>query len=329
MKSFVYSSRILSVFNLLKRVGFVVLFCGVSEAEARTWVVALDGNGDFLSVQEACSAAVAGDSVFVHNGIYEYLGDLTVRSGVVVYPETHGQVTIGDPLTAPNGVILYLEGSAEIIGLVIEGDPFATVQNLVVVNGGPAIIENCQFIHYRAGSQLELWCNGQPARIRNCSFSIPFGSFVVNRDSTNIYMPYNYYGGLTDTAFIHGGIHDGQTPPYTEGLVYISPVLDTFQWLPVGREIPPSLLPIDHTLIRVYPNPFNSTLSISLTIPPHQETTLGLYDLLGQEVDVVYRGRLSSSTISYVAPAALSSGVYFLRAASGERSVLVKVVLLK
>ena len=217
-------SRILSVFNLLKRVGFAVLVLGGSNGECRTWIVSLDGSGDFDSVQEACSAAVAGDSVFVHNGIYEYLGDLTVRSGVVVYPETHGQVTIGDPLTAPSGVILNLEGSAEIIGLVIEGDPFATVQNLVVVNGGPAIIENCQFIHYRAGNQLELWCNGQPPRIRNCSFSVPFGRFVVNRDSTTINMPYNYFGGLTDTVFIHGGIRDGQSPPYTDGMVYISPV---------------------------------------------------------------------------------------------------------
>ena len=81
--------------------------------------------------------------------------------------------------------------------------------------------------------------------------------------------------------------------------------------------------------LTTYPNPFNSTLSISLDVPLHQEVTVSLYDLLGREVDVVYRGRLSSNTISYVAPAALSSGVYFLRAVSGERSVLGKVVLLK
>jgi len=81
--------------------------------------------------------------------------------------------------------------------------------------------------------------------------------------------------------------------------------------------------------LSAFPNPFNSTLSISLDVPLHQDVTLGLYDLLGREVDEVYRGRLSSSTISYVAPAALSSGVYFLRAESGKRSVLVKVALVK
>ncbi len=81
--------------------------------------------------------------------------------------------------------------------------------------------------------------------------------------------------------------------------------------------------------ISAYPNPFNSTLSILLDVPLHQDVTLLLYDLLGREVDVVYRGKLSSQTISYVAPAALASGVYFLRAASGDESELVKLVLLK
>ncbi|MBL0062699.1 MAG: T9SS type A sorting domain-containing protein [bacterium] len=68
---------------------------------------------------------------------------------------------------------------------------------------------------------------------------------------------------------------------------------------------------------------------MSLDVPLHQDVTVSLYDLLGREVDVIYRGRLSSQTISYVAPAGMASGVYFLRAAVGERSVLGKVVLLK
>ncbi len=81
--------------------------------------------------------------------------------------------------------------------------------------------------------------------------------------------------------------------------------------------------------VLAYPNPFNSTLSISLDVPLYRDVTLSLYDLLGREVDVVYRGSLSANTISYAAPAELSSGVYFLRAVAGDVSVLRKVVLLK
>ncbi|MBL0062645.1 MAG: T9SS type A sorting domain-containing protein [bacterium] len=81
--------------------------------------------------------------------------------------------------------------------------------------------------------------------------------------------------------------------------------------------------------ISTYPNPFNSTLSISLTVPPHQETMIALYDLLGREVDVIYRGRLTNSTISYRAPVGLASGIYFVRAEAGGRAEMRKVVLLK
>jgi len=93
--------------------------------------------------------------------------------------------------------------------------------------------------------------------------------------------------------------------------------------------VEPSQPNVEEFRISTFPNPFNSTLSISLDVPLHQEVTLSLYDLLGREVDVVYRGRLATSTISYVAPAAMASGVYFLRASAGDVSVLGKVVLLK
>lgn len=82
-------------------------------------------------------------------------------------------------------------------------------------------------------------------------------------------------------------------------------------------------------IVKAYPNPFNSTLSISLDIPLHQEVSLTLYDLLGREVDVIHRGRLSAATISYTAPPEQSSGIYFLRAATKTESEMQKVVLLK
>ncbi len=82
-------------------------------------------------------------------------------------------------------------------------------------------------------------------------------------------------------------------------------------------------------LLSTFPNPFNSTLSISLSLPLHQPVTVSLYDLLGREVDVLHHGRLENSTISYAAPANLASGVYFVRAASGTQTVMQKVVLLK
>ncbi|MCB1059983.1 MAG: T9SS type A sorting domain-containing protein [Calditrichaeota bacterium] len=91
---------------------------------------------------------------------------------------------------------------------------------------------------------------------------------------------------------------------------------------------PPVAVPGGFNIV-AFPNPFNSTLRISLDAPLHADVSVLLYDLLGREVDVIYRGRIGSNAISYVAPAALASGVYFVRASAGERVALGKVVLLK
>jgi len=90
----------------------------------------------------------------------------------------------------------------------------------------------------------------------------------------------------------------------------------------------PVSLPKEFAL-SAYPNPFNSTVTISLAVPVNQELTLSLVDLLGREVDVIHRGILNSSTISYTAPAPLSSGIYFLSAVSTHQSAMQKIVLLK
>ena len=87
-------------------------------------------------------------------------------------------------------------------------------------------------------------------------------------------------------------------------------------------------LPRDLSL-SVFPNPFNSTLRISFDVPLHADVNVVLYDLLGREVDVIYRGRVAGSAISYTAPAGLASGIYFARASAGDRVALRKVVLLK
>jgi len=91
----------------------------------------------------------------------------------------------------------------------------------------------------------------------------------------------------------------------------------------------PPILPQQFELLTCYPNPFNSTLNISLEVPLHQEITITLYDLLGREVDVLHRGRLETSTLSYSAPPTLASGIYFIKAATASQAQMLKVVLLK
>ncbi len=87
--------------------------------------------------------------------------------------------------------------------------------------------------------------------------------------------------------------------------------------------------PVNWKLVNVYPNPFNSQLSISLAGIMGNEFTLKLYDLLGREIAVLRQGRGYGGVVNYSAPISLASGVYFLQAAEGTFSDIRKVVFLK
>ena len=78
----------------------------------------------------------------------------------------------------------------------------------------------------------------------------------------------------------------------------------------------------------VFPNPFNSELTLTLS-GFTRDVRISLHNLLGQEVAVIHDGLLSSTQLHYAAPPSLASGLYFIRASSIEFSTIQKIVLLK
>jgi hypothetical protein len=97
-------------------------------------------------------------------------------------------------------------------------------------------------------------------------------------------------------------------------------------YLPV-RE--PGAIPATWVLADVYPNPFNSSLIMVLAGFARDDFEIGLYNLLGQHVDVVHRGALTGGQIHYLAPPYLASGVYLLSARDKQSVQTKKVILLK
>jgi hypothetical protein len=79
-----------------------------------------------------------------------------------------------------------------------------------------------------------------------------------------------------------------------------------------------------------YPNPFNPTTSISYTIPKSAQTTLKVYDVLGNEVATLVNGENTAGVHSVEFNAAkLSSGIYFYKLQSGNLLQTKKMMLLK
>ncbi|MBU1638364.1 T9SS type A sorting domain-containing protein, partial [bacterium] len=82
--------------------------------------------------------------------------------------------------------------------------------------------------------------------------------------------------------------------------------------------------------LRVFPNPFNPSTTISFTLPDRAQTTLEVYNLLGQSVYSVDMGRLEAGQHHHLLDAALlPTGTYLTRLKAGEMQKTKKLLLVK
>ena len=80
----------------------------------------------------------------------------------------------------------------------------------------------------------------------------------------------------------------------------------------------------------VYPNPFNPSTEITFSVPSDGFLRLSVFNIQGQEVDVIHEGFQSAGVHAYSWDAAdMSSGVYYIRLVSGAKSSTMKAMLLK
>ncbi|MBT8401388.1 MAG: T9SS type A sorting domain-containing protein [Rhodothermia bacterium] len=78
-----------------------------------------------------------------------------------------------------------------------------------------------------------------------------------------------------------------------------------------------------------YPNPFNPSTSVTLSVQRSQNVDIALFDLLGRRVLDVYRGAIESGAVQTfnVDASSLSTGLYMIRA-SGEYEIRSSAVML-
>jgi len=99
----------------------------------------------------------------------------------------------------------------------------------------------------------------------------------------------------------------------------ITSIHDDYSDLPVGLFLGPN-----------YPNPFNSSTSISYSIAASGHASLLVYNIVGQKVATLFSGVQQAGAHKAVWDAAgVPSGVYFARLESGAGSRSIKMVVLK
>ena len=86
----------------------------------------------------------------------------------------------------------------------------------------------------------------------------------------------------------------------------------------------------EFSLGTAYPNPFNPSTTVSLTVPSADYVSVKVYNLMGQMVGVLADGMMEANVYSFTWNASdVSSGVYLIKAESSSKFDVQKVLLVK
>lgn len=98
---------------------------------------------------------------------------------------------------------------------------------------------------------------------------------------------------------------------------------------PLDYEMAPPFFPADYKL-SVYPNPFNSTVSIHYELPLPGIVRVSVFNTLGQIVSTLHDGPVNAGwhTLNW-SPTAAASGVYFVKFASGDFVTSRKILYIR
>lgn len=89
-------------------------------------------------------------------------------------------------------------------------------------------------------------------------------------------------------------------------------------------------LPATHVLMNIYPNPFNPTTTISLSLPSQLQVELEVFNLLGQSVYRQNLGRLDAGTHTHRFDGSeLPSGMYSVRVDAGQECLAQRMLLIR
>ncbi|MDF1545589.1 MAG: T9SS type A sorting domain-containing protein [bacterium] len=95
-------------------------------------------------------------------------------------------------------------------------------------------------------------------------------------------------------------------------------------------EVAKEALPTAFALNQNYPNPFNPTTTIGFELPKASQVKLSIYNVLGQEVDVLVDRHMEAGRQSVEWDAsAKASGLYFYRIEAGDFNETKKMMMLK
>jgi hypothetical protein len=144
------------------------------------------------------------------------------------------------------------------------------------------------------------------------------------------YNGYTYYfqrwNGIGNGSY--NGTSSSYTIPNMNNVIVQTAVFDTI--VPFGIKNLGTGVPKTYDLHQNYPNPFNPVTKIKFDLPSQQDVTIKIYDVIGNEVAVIFSGHLSAGFYEAEVDATnYASGIYFYRIEAGDWQKVKRMVLVK
>ena len=105
--------------------------------------------------------------------------------------------------------------------------------------------------------------------------------------------------------------------------------IDNITWSSYPVSVEPTI-PLEFSVGDAYPNPFNPSCTLPLTLEQDSNIKLGLYNILGKEVKNIHNGYMSAGIYSFNIDAKdMPTGMYFIKVDHASGTEMRKVLLLK
>jgi hypothetical protein len=167
------------------------------------------------------------------------------------------------------------------------------------------------------GSEMEIFLNGEldafaswSGLLQQTAIDLTIGQVLPNDNN------YNFNGILDDIRFFDYGLSIEEITAFSSRLTSVN-------------NERPAAIPLSMKL-EAYPNPFNPSTTIRLSLPVDGRVSVKIFDMLGREISSLIDEYLQSGTIVlHWNGEKNSSGIYFCVMTTNTRSIVKKLVLMR
>ena len=251
---------------------------------------------------QACDGAACGDIV----------GPVTVVAGADDGAQECTEGGGGDPCSGTLAGDVTLDGEVNVLDIV-------QIVNIILEGRITGDASSAKLIN--ESGQMTIDANGY---IGGVQMTLSHGSdFSIELTDNALVADFNTMGNTTKLVIV---------APETDELFLSSGefTIDEVIVANSSSEVTVSM-PSSIEIVGAYPNPFNPSTTVSVSVDDATNATIMAYDISGRSVDVVFDGTLSAGMTSVVWNASsLPSGVYILKLSTPDGSAsMQKVMLMK